>query len=106
MAIGDIRPQEVQATEVEAPHVTADLQPAAEIRAAVPLTQAAVLDSDNAALRSSTAAPMQIAAADSSPSHGWNLQHIFEQNEDEEITSHYNKKEAVTTKSQVQLTSN
>ena len=42
MAIGDIRPQDVQAIEVEAPHVTADLQPAAEIRAAVPLTQATV----------------------------------------------------------------
>ena len=42
MAIGDIRPQEVQATEVEAPHVTIDLQPVVEIRAAVPLTQAAV----------------------------------------------------------------
>ena len=42
MAIGDIRPQEVQAIEVEAPHVIADMQPAAEIRVVVPLTQAAV----------------------------------------------------------------
>ena len=31
MAIGDIRPKEVQAIEVEAPHVTADLQPATEV---------------------------------------------------------------------------
>ena len=31
MAIDDIRPQEVQAVEVEAPHVVADLQPAAEV---------------------------------------------------------------------------
>jgi hypothetical protein len=31
MAIGDIRPQEVQAIEVEAPHVIADLQPAAKV---------------------------------------------------------------------------
>jgi len=31
MAIGDIRPQDVQAIEVEAPHVIADLQHAAEI---------------------------------------------------------------------------
>ena len=29
IAIGDIRPQEVQATELEAPHI--DLQPAAEV---------------------------------------------------------------------------
>jgi hypothetical protein len=31
MAIGDIRPQEEQATEVEASHVIADLQPAAKV---------------------------------------------------------------------------
>ena len=42
MAIGDIRPQELQAIEVEAPHVTADLQHAAKTRAAVSLTQATV----------------------------------------------------------------
>ena len=83
MAIGDIRPQEVQATEVEAPHVTADLQPAAEIRAVVPLTQAAVLGSSSVAQRSSTATPMQTIAADISPIHGQNLQPIFEQEEDE-----------------------
>ena len=35
MAIGDIRPQEVHATEVEAPHIIADLQSIAEVRAAV-----------------------------------------------------------------------
>ena len=38
IAISDIRPQEVQATEVEAPHIAANLQPAAKVRAAVPLT--------------------------------------------------------------------
>ena len=70
MAISDIRPQEVQATEVEAPHVIADLQPAAEIRASMPLTQAAVPRSSSVAQRSSTVAPMQIAAADISPIHG------------------------------------
>jgi hypothetical protein len=31
MAIGDIRPQEVQAIEVEVPHVIADLQPVAKV---------------------------------------------------------------------------
>jgi hypothetical protein len=31
MAIGDIRPQEIQAIEVEAPHVVADLQPTAKV---------------------------------------------------------------------------
>jgi hypothetical protein len=31
IAISDIRPQEVQAIEVEAPHIAADLQPAAEV---------------------------------------------------------------------------
>jgi hypothetical protein len=31
IAIGDIRPQEVQATKVEAPRIIADLQPAAEV---------------------------------------------------------------------------
>jgi hypothetical protein len=42
LAIGDIRPQEVHAIEVEAPHVTADLQPTAKVCVAVLLTQAAV----------------------------------------------------------------
>jgi hypothetical protein len=46
MAIGEIRPQEVQATEVEAPWVAADLQLAIE-------------DRSSAALRGSTAAPLQ-----------------------------------------------
>ena len=36
-------------TEVEAPQVAADLQPGDEVRAAVPLTRAAVLASSNAA---------------------------------------------------------
>jgi hypothetical protein len=49
MAISDIRPQEVQATEVEAPHVTADLQLAAKIRATLPLTQVVVPGSSSAA---------------------------------------------------------
>jgi len=35
MTIGDIRPQEVHAIEVEAPHIVADLQSVAEVRAAV-----------------------------------------------------------------------
>ena len=48
---------------MEAPHVTTDLQPATEVREAVLLTQAVVPGS-------STATPMQTAAADSSPSHG------------------------------------
>jgi len=42
MTIGDIRPQEVHAIEVKALHVAVDLQPAAKVRAAVLLTQAAV----------------------------------------------------------------
>ena len=48
MAIGDIRPQEMQATEVEAPQVVADLQPIAEVRVAMLLSQAAVLASSSA----------------------------------------------------------
>ena len=48
MAIGDIRPQEVHATEVEAPQVAADLQPIAKVRAVVPLSQAAVPPSSSA----------------------------------------------------------
>ena len=71
MTIGDIRPKEVQDIEVEAAHVAADLQPAAEIRAAVLLTQAVVPGS-------SSAAPMQTAAANISPIHGQSLQPIFE----------------------------
>jgi hypothetical protein len=31
IAIGDIRPQEVQAIEVKAPHIAANLQPAAKV---------------------------------------------------------------------------
>ena len=42
--------------------------------------------SSSAVQRSSTSAPIQTIAADSSPSHGWNLQPIFEQSEDEETT--------------------
>jgi len=57
MAIGDIRPQEVHATEVEAPQVTADLQPIAEVRAAMLFIEATMLDSSSAASRSSTTAP-------------------------------------------------
>ena len=64
---------------MEAPHVTADLQPAAEIRAAVLLTQAVVPGS-------SSAAPMQTTAANISPIHGQSLQPIFEQEEDETQT--------------------
>ena len=52
MTIGNIRPQEIQAIEVEAPQVAADLEPAAKVRAVVPLTQAAMLDSSSAAERS------------------------------------------------------
>ena len=52
IAIGDIRSQEVQAIEVKAPQVAADLEPAAKVRAVVPLTQAAMLDSSSAAERS------------------------------------------------------
>ena len=70
MTIGDIRPKEVQDIEVEAAHVAADLQPATEVRVAVLLTQAAVPRSSSVAQRSSTVAPMQIAAADISPIHG------------------------------------
>ena len=87
MAIGDIRPQEVQAIEVEAPHVIADMQPAAEIQASMPLTQAAVPGSSSVAQRSSTVAPMQIAAADISPIHGQNLQPIFEQEDETQMES-------------------
>ena len=69
---------------MEAPHVTANLQPATKIRAVVPLTQAAVPGSSSVAQRrSSTTAPMQTIAADISPIHGQNLQPIFEQEEDE-----------------------
>ena len=68
---------------MEAPHVTADLQPTTEIRVAVPLTQAAVLGSSSAAQRSSTTTPIQTAAADISPIRGQSLQPIFEQEEDE-----------------------
>ena len=49
IAISDRRPQEVQVTELEAPHITADLQPTAKVRAAVPITQAAVSGSSSAA---------------------------------------------------------
>ena len=42
ITIGDIRPPEVQAIEVEVPQVATDLQPAAKVRAAVTLSQAAV----------------------------------------------------------------
>ena len=57
MTIGDIRPQEVHATEVETPHIVADLQSTAEVLAAVPLALVAVLSSSSAAQRSSTAVP-------------------------------------------------
>jgi hypothetical protein len=46
MSIGEMRPQEVQATEVEAPRVVADLQLAVE-------------DCSSVALWGSTAAPLQ-----------------------------------------------
>ena len=43
MAIGDIRPQEVQATEEEAPQAIVDQHPASKAWVAVPLTPAVVL---------------------------------------------------------------
>jgi hypothetical protein len=52
MAIGDIRPQEVHATMVEAPQVVADLQPATEVRAAL------LLGGQHYRVASSTAAPL------------------------------------------------
>ena len=48
MIIDDIKPQEVQAIEVEAPHVATDLQLTAEVRAAVPLTQVVVSGNNSA----------------------------------------------------------
>ena len=69
MAISDIRPQEVQATEVETPQVAA-IQESTDIP-------------NVAALQSNSAAPPQTAAVDSTPIHAQNLQPLFEEDEDE-----------------------
>ena len=84
MAIGDIRPQEEEVTEVEVPQVAATListdVPDATLQQASMATQVR----GSAALEGSSAAPTQSVAADSTPAHGQNLQPIFEQDEDED----------------------
>ena len=86
LAIGDIRLQENKATGVEPPQAEAATKTTAKAGAAVPLTLAEVLPSSTAAQRSSTTTPLHIAAANSSPIHGQNLQHDDGQSEDEETT--------------------
>ena len=85
LAIGDIRPQEDEVTEVVVPQVAA-----APIFADVPdatLQQAstATPEHGSASLEGSSVAPTQSAVADSTLARGQNLQPIFEQEDDEDL---------------------
>ena len=77
LTIGDIRPQEDEATEVEVPQVAA-----APISVDVP--DATLHQTPAATLERDSAAPTQSTAADSTLARGQNLQPIFEQDDDED----------------------
>ena len=77
LAIGDIRPQEDEVTEVVVPQVAA-----APISADIP--DATLQQTHVATLECGSAAPTQLAVADSTPAHGQNLQPIFEQDDNED----------------------
>ena len=70
LAIGDIRPQEEEVTEVEVPQVAAapisDDVPYATLQQ----TPAATLERDSATLKGGSAAPTQSAVADSTLARG------------------------------------
>ena len=83
LAIGDIRPQEDEVTEVVVPHV-ADAPISADVPdATLQQTPVATPEHGSATLEGGSAAPTQSAAADSTLAHGQYLQPIFEQENDE-----------------------
>jgi hypothetical protein len=77
LAIGDIRPQEDEVTEVEVPQVAAE-----PIFADVPDAEVEQIPARNLQSDNSAAPPLQ-AAASLTPIRGQNLQQIFEQEDDE-----------------------
>ena len=84
MAIGDIRPQEDEATEVEVLQVAAAPISADVPDATLQQTPAVTLERGSATLEGGSAAPTQSAAADLTLARGQNLQPIFEQDDDED----------------------
>ena len=85
MAIGNIRPQEDEVTEVEVPQA-ADEQSSTHVPDAEgELTPAANQQSGSAAHKSGSATLPLTAAASPTPIQGQNLQPIFEQEDNEDL---------------------
>ena len=84
LAIGDIRPQEDEVTEVVVPQVDAAPISADVPDATLQQASAATPERGSATLEGGSAAPTQLTAADSTPAHGQDLQPIFEQDDDED----------------------
>ena len=84
MTIGDIRPQEYEATKVEASQVATAPISADVPNATLQQASATTPERGSAALEGGSAAPTQSATADSTPAREQNLQPIFEQDDDED----------------------
>ena len=85
LAIGDIRTQEEEVTEVEVPQVAAAPISTNVPDATLQQASAATLERGSATLEGGSAAPTQSATADLTPARGQNLQPIFEQDDDEDL---------------------
>ena len=84
MAIGDIRPQEDEVTEVEVPQAT-DEQSSADVpNVEGEQTPAANQQSGSATHKSSSATLPRTVATSPTPIQGWNLQPIFEQEDNKD----------------------
>jgi hypothetical protein len=81
LAIGDIRPQEDQATEEEDPQAVVAPIFVDVLDADVQHTLAASQQGDSATLEDGSATPPTTVVADSTPLPGLNLEPIFEQEE-------------------------
>ena len=85
LAIGDIKPQEDEVTEVVVSQVAATPISADVPDATLQQASAATLEHGSAVLEGDSAVPTQSAAADLTLAHGQNLQPIFEQDDDEDL---------------------
>jgi len=87
MAIGDVRPQEIQASDDEGPQAVATPISADKLYKKVQHTPAGIQQCDSAAPRCGSAAPSTPAVTSPTPTpqaEGINLEPIFEQDEEAE----------------------
>ena len=85
LAIGDIRPQEDEVTEVEVPQVATAPIFTNVTDATLQQASAATIERGSAILEGGSTIPTQSAATDLTLARGQNLQPIFEQADDEDL---------------------